>query len=117
MKILLIINHGPYGTEFAFNALRLALALQKASPDNAVWIFLLSDGVTCALPNQLRPDGNYNIENMLREAIADGAEVKACTTCIDHRGLFTLSLIEGVKIGSMPELAEWVMQADRVLMF
>jgi len=29
MKILIIINDAPYGTEKAYNALRLAMALQK----------------------------------------------------------------------------------------
>lgn len=50
-KVLLIINDAPYGTEKAYNALRLAMTLQKDHPDVGVRIFLMADAVTCALPN------------------------------------------------------------------
>ena len=33
MKILLIVNDAPYGTEKAYNALRMAMMLQKEHPD------------------------------------------------------------------------------------
>jgi uncharacterized protein involved in oxidation of intracellular sulfur len=33
MKVLFVINDAPYGTEKAYNALRLAMALQKEQPD------------------------------------------------------------------------------------
>ncbi len=34
MKVLIIINDAPYGTEKAYNALRLAMALQKEHADS-----------------------------------------------------------------------------------
>jgi uncharacterized protein involved in oxidation of intracellular sulfur len=49
----------------AYNALRLAMALQKEHPSVEVWIFLMADAVGCALPNQNTPQGYYNIERML----------------------------------------------------
>lgn len=55
MNALIIINDAPYGTEKAFNALRLAMTLQGEGAD--VNIFLLADAVTCALPNQVTPQG------------------------------------------------------------
>ncbi len=117
MKILIIVNDGPYGTEKAYNALRLALALRQEHPDDAVRLFLLSDGVTSALPNQHRPDGNYNVEQMLNDAVSKGVAVKACVTCIDARGLFGLHLIQGVEISSMVDLSHWVSDSDRVVTF
>ena len=62
MKILIIINDAPYGTEKAYNALRMAMALQKENADVKAKIFLLADAVFCALPNQKTPNGYYNIE-------------------------------------------------------
>ena len=57
MKILIIINDAPYGTEKAFNALRLAMAIQKENAEAEVKIFLLADAVFCGLPEQrLLPD-------------------------------------------------------------
>ena len=117
MNILILINDSPYGTERAFNALRLARALQMEHPAAHVRIFLLSDGVTCSLPNQIRPEGSSNIEQLLKDAVGAGAEIKACITCIDHRGLFGLPLVEGIEHGNMANLAEWVVEADRVLNF
>jgi len=45
MKILLIINDAPYGSEKAYNALRLAMMTQKEHPEVAVQIFLMADAV------------------------------------------------------------------------
>jgi uncharacterized protein involved in oxidation of intracellular sulfur len=32
MKVLIVINDAPYGTEKAYNALRMAMTLQKEHP-------------------------------------------------------------------------------------
>lgn len=117
MKVLLIINEPPYGSERAWNALRLATALQQEVPDTQIRLFLLSDGVYSALPEHHRPEGSYNIGQMLTSLIASGAEVLACVTCIDQRGLWNAKLIEGVKLGSMVELAHWTAESDKVLVF
>ena len=78
MKILFIINDAPYGTEKAYNALRMAMSLQKEHVESVeVNIFLLADAVTCALPNQVTPNGFYNIERMLKSTIRRGGMVKA----------------------------------------
>jgi len=117
MKILLIINDAPYGTEKAYNAMRLAMMLQKEHTDAEIRIFLLADAVTCALPNQSTPQGFYNLERMLKSAIQKGGLVKACGTCIETRGLKDMSIIDGVEISSMSQLAQWVITSDKVLTF
>ena len=71
--ITIVINDPPYGTERAYNALRLALALVKqGEPD--LRIFLLSDAVVCGPAGQKAPDGYYNIERMLK-SVAQRGEV------------------------------------------
>lgn len=117
MKILFIINDAPYGTEKAFNALRMAMALQKEHPAVEVRIFLLADAVTCALPNQSLPSGYYSIERMLKAVIQKGGQVKACGTCAEARGLKTLALLEGVEISTLSQLVAWTVEADKVLTF
>ena len=62
---LFIINDGPYGSERPYNALRMALELVKR-PQASVCMFLIGDGVNCAIANQRTPDGYYNIGRMLR---------------------------------------------------
>jgi uncharacterized protein involved in oxidation of intracellular sulfur len=117
MKILFIVNDAPYGTEKAYNAFRLAMTLQKEHDEAEIWIFLMADAVTCALPDQKTPDGYYNIERMLKSLIRKGAPVKACGTCADARGLRKLTLIEGVELSTMSQLAEWTASADKALTF
>ena len=118
MKILFIINDAPYGTEKAYNALRMAMTLQKEnSTKNEILIFLLADAVTCALPNQQTPQGYYNIERMLKAIINKGGQVKACGSCAEARGIAGLGLLEGVEISTMSQLTQWVVNAERVLVF
>ena len=117
MKVLFIINDAPYGSEKAYNALRLALTLQKEQADAEVQIFLMADAVLCALPNQKTPDGYYNLERMFRGLISKGIQVKACGTCADARGIRELNLITGVELSTMSQFSQWVVQADKVLTF
>lgn len=54
----------------AWNALRLATALQQEVPGTQLRLFLLSDGVYSALPEHHRPEGGYDIGQMLASLIA-----------------------------------------------
>ena len=117
-NILIIINDAPYGTEKAYNALRMAMTLQKEHGESVkVNIFLLADGVFCGLPGQETPDGYYNIERMMRSVIRKGGEIKSCGTCSKARGTANLELIEGVRPSNMQEFAQWTMDCDKVLTF
>ena len=117
MEVLLIVNDAPYGSEKPYNALRLAMALQREHEDVQLRIFLMADAVTCALPNQSTPDSYYNIQRMLRAVVAKGGEVKACGSCVQARGLSDVPLLEGVEVSTMSQLAQWVVSSERVLTF
>ena len=116
-KILIIINDAPYGSEKAYNALRIANQLNKEHPDAEVRIFLMADGAACALVNQTTPNGYYNIERMLRLSLNKGAKVKICGSCAEARGLKGLPLAEGAEISTLAELTTWVVESDKVLTF
>jgi len=117
MNILIIINDAPYGTEKAYNALRLAMTLKKQAPELKIKIFLLADAVGCGLPGQKTPSGYYNVEIMLKSVINKGVEVKACGMCMEARGLKNLELIEGVQASNMIEFSEWVKNSDKIVTF
>lgn len=68
---LFIINDAPYGNERPYNALRLAMSLAKL-PEAIVQVFLIGDGVNCAIANQKTPNGYYNIERMLQSIARKG---------------------------------------------
>ncbi|STF82165.1 putative ACR involved in intracellular sulfur reduction [Escherichia coli] len=79
-------------------------------------LFLMSDAVTAGLRGQ-KPGEGYNIQQMLEILTAQNVPVKLCKTCTDGRGISTLPLIDGVEIGTLVELAQWTLSADKVLTF
>lgn len=117
MKILILINDAPYGTEKFYNACRLAMTLQKEHSETEVLMFLMADAVTGALINQSTPQGYYNIERMLKSILSKGGKVKMCGGCIDARGAASLQFIEGCTKSNMSELAQWTVEAEKVFTF
>ena len=116
MNIHFILNDPPYGTERCYNAFRLAQALLKADSKPEVSIFLMADAVACAKAGQNTPDGYYNVERMLK-GIARQARVVLCGTCMDARGLGDDQLVAGTARGTMADLTQLTVSADKVLVF
>ena len=116
IKILLIINDPPYGTERCLNALRLALALLKEPEKPDITLFLMADAVLAAKSGQNTPDGYYSLENMLKIVIRH-SDIVLCGTCMDARGIAESELIPGATRGTMPQLANLTLAADKVLVF
>lgn len=117
MKVLFIVNDPPYGTERAYNALRLASALVKKDPETMITVFLMADAVLAAKSGQKTPDGFYNIERMLKRVLAGKGRVLLCGTCMDARGLTDAELMEGAHRSTMDQLAGETHDADKVLVF
>lgn len=117
MNILFILNDPPYGSERSYNALRLALALAKQDPKNAITVFLMADAVTGAKRGQNTPDGYYNIERMLKRFTIGDHRILLCGTCMDARGLTEAELMTGAARSTMDELAQAIANADQVLVF
>jgi uncharacterized protein involved in oxidation of intracellular sulfur len=116
-KIFFIVNDPPYGTERAYNALRLAINLVKKDPSVELRIFLVGDGASCAKSGQKVPQGYYNIETMLKALGQGGCTVGVCSTCMDARGIKDTDLVEGTRRSSLNEMTEWTRWADKVLVF
>jgi uncharacterized protein involved in oxidation of intracellular sulfur len=117
MKILLILNDPPYGTERCYNGLRLALSLVRSESRPEVTVFLLADAVLAAKTGQKTPDGYYNTERMLKGINVVGGKVQLCGTCMDARGLVEAEILEGAHRSTMKELADATLAADKVLVF
>lgn len=116
MNTLLVLNDAPYGSERAYNGLRLAGSLARQESVQ-LKVFLIGDAVSCAKAGQKVPSGYYNVETMLKAAVRHGAVVGACGSCIDARGIAETELIEGAHRGSMEELTAWTVEAEKVLTF
>lgn len=117
MKTLIIINDAAYGSEKAYNALRIANQLNKEHQEEEVRIFLMADGANCAIANQTTPNGYYNIERMMKLSLNKGTKVKICGSCAEARGLKNIPLVEGAEISNLAELTNWVVDSDKVLTF
>ena len=112
-SLVVIANGAAYGHESLFNALRLSIALKEQQADLDLRLFLMSDAVIAGLNGQ-QPREGYNLQQMLEILTAQNVAVKLCKTCADARGL---TLVDGVEIGTLVELAQWTLAADKVLTF
>ena len=115
MRLLVILNEKPdAGTDVAWNALRLLLQAQKSGM--TVKLFLMNEGVELGRAGLKRGE-DYDLPGMLLEAVSKGAEVTLCKTCLSRRGIAEKEIRPEVKIGTMPDLVEWIAVCDRVLCF
>lgn len=116
MKTLVILNDPPYGTERSYNGLRLAGAIARREGQQ-VRVFLIGDATACAKAGQQVPQGYYNVEAMLKSVIRHGGEVAVCGSCMDARGIGEGELLDGARRGSLEQLTDWTLEADRVITF
>lgn len=115
MRVTIITNDPPYGTERTWNALRYASALTVK--DAEVNVFLMADAVSAAKKGQKVPRGYYNLEQMIVDLVKNGVNIKLCGTCCSSRGLTQDELVEGIEIGKMLDLVDWTFQSDKVVNF
>lgn len=116
MKVLIILNDPPYGTERSYNGFRLAMSLGR-QPDTHVKVFLMGDSAGCAKSGQSVPQGYYNLERMVGSVLKHGGAVGVCGTCLDARGIRETELAPGAHRSSMDELTAWTLEADKVIVF
>lgn len=113
MKILIIINEKPGTDEKAYNAMRIAGQFQK--DNHQVFIYLIADGVFCALANVFGPQGILNVEEKAATFIQKGGVIKMCTSCGESRGLMDKKLVNGAEWTNLKTLTDWVIECDKVI--
>ncbi len=116
VSTLVIVNDAAYGSDRTYNALRLAGALARRD-DTQLRVFLMGDGITCAISGQQVPNGYYHLDRILEAAAGHGAEIGCCGTCMDARGIGDEMLIAGAARSTLDELAHWTTQAEKILVF
>ena len=116
MKVLIVLNDAPYGSERPYNGLRLAGSLAKQEGVE-VKVFLVGDAASCAKSGQKVPQGYYNAQTMLLAVTRHGGKVGVCGTCMDARGITEPELIEGTHRSSLEEWTTWTVEAEKVIAF
>lgn len=118
MSILILFNRQPYDeTDVTWNGLRLAGKLLEAGQD--VRLFLMNDAVDMAR-DVCKPPASYDqdLGLMLKDLIAKGVPVKVCGTCMSRCGIHVNQpYFEGAIKSTMPELAQWIIESDKVVTF
>ena len=131
MAITVVISEKPYINDTAWNALRLAQTAQVSG--NQVNLFLLGDAVYISRKDQSPGENQPNLESLVIELIAGGADVRVCTTCVNSRSyepsdesstcfiggtegekLGIQHLINGVNLGTMADLLEWTLNTKTI---
>ena len=118
MKILLIFNHAPYdGTDVAWNGLRLADKLLASGCE--VRLFLMNEAVDLARDACIPPEGvEQDLTRMLKELVSKGVTLKVCGTCMARCGILkNQPYFKEAQTSTMPELAQWVVDSERVVSF
>ena len=114
--IVFIVHAAPYGSERCLSALRVANTLAGRNDAPEVKLFLMSDATVVGLPHQHDGAGS-GLQAQVEQLVHAGASIRLCRTCALARGLAELTLIDGVSIGTLPELGDWIMAADKVITF
>jgi len=115
MKILIILNDGPYSNEKAYNGLRTGIQFLSQVKDAEVNFYLFSDSVACVAKDQKPSAAKYNAGDLVTELVLKGAKIKLCKSCLEARAIN--NLIEGVEISNLKEYADWVVSCDKIISF
>jgi len=118
MSILIVFNHQPYdGSDVVYNGLRLTKTLQ--TKDEEVRIFLMNDAVDLARDAAKKPEFyDYDLVEILKNLYLNGIKLKACGTCQARCGINKNEPYFKDEIkGTMIDLANWVINSDKILTF
>ncbi len=114
--ITIILTDGPYISEYAEIAYKIAKAALKKHRVN---IFLYLDAVHIPKIGQT-PAFFSNTGDLFQELARDGARVEACPRCANARGYHAdegacIDYLPGIKITSLYNLAEMLKETDKVV--
>jgi uncharacterized protein involved in oxidation of intracellular sulfur len=116
INVLFILNDAPpRGPGRSLNGLRLAGSM---SMHTSVYIrvFLLGAAAACAYHIRGLPE-REDTAALLATVIRHGGEVRLCGSCEDGETGGAGELIEGASPAPLADLARWIAEADRLLVF
>jgi uncharacterized protein involved in oxidation of intracellular sulfur len=113
--VLLVLSQAPFDGDVTWNALRLARTLVDRKVP--VRVFVMNDAVDLVREGAMPEGSEFDLQTMLRELLPRGGRIKICTTCVNRCGIGHGEVIPEVTMSTMADLAEWVVDSDRVLVF
>jgi tRNA 2-thiouridine synthesizing protein D len=112
-QIVIVVTAAPNRSAAWQTAVSLAAAAIELG--HQVALFLFMDGVYGAIRRQRRPVPAVLPSVELASLMGRGVRVCLCATAAEHRGLATGTLMAGVTVGGLPDLALMAEDADRLV--
>ena len=114
-SVLIILSHAPFDGDTTWNALRLASTLvERKSP---VRIFVMNDAIDVVRQGAVPAGAEFDLQAMLRGLLPRGGRIKICTTCVNRCGIGQGEVIPEAVMATMGDLASWITESDRVVVF
>lgn len=113
--VLFILSDAPFDGDAAWNALRLAATLLDQGAQ--VRIFVMNDAIDLVREGGMPDGAEFDLQAMLRALLPRGARLKICTTCVNRCGIGQGEVIPEAIMATMGDLAAWVVDSDRVVVF
>jgi len=111
--LTILLNRGPFVSEYADLALRLALKAREKGYD--VNLYLYVDGVWVPHVKEDKPYPNPG--EKLRRALEKGVRVKVCNRCAEARDVVAGDIVGDIPLVGLFEFTEWLRESDKVLTF
>jgi len=114
-SVLIILSHAPFDGDTTWNALRLASTLLERQVP--VRIFVMNDAIDVVRAGAMPEGSEFDLQAMLRALLPKGCRVKICTTCINRCGIGQGEVIPEAILATMGDLAAWIVESGRVVVF
>ena len=114
-SVLLVLSQAPFDGDVTWNALRLARTLVDRKVP--VRIFVMNDAIDLVREGSVPEGSEFDLQAMLRDLLPRGGRIKICTTCVNRCGIGHGEVIPEATMSTMADLAEWVVDSDRVVVF
>lgn len=94
----------------------IKLAQTAQLKGHQVNIWLSAAATIAAKKGQQKFEKHVNFEDIMKDLIEKGAEVKICESCAELRGVTNEEIIEGMEFATMTWYVTKVIESDRSLM-
>jgi len=111
--LTILLNRGPYVSEYADLAARLAIKAKEKGHN--VNLYLYVDGVWAPHIKAEKP--HANVGQRLREALEKGVNVKICNRCAEARDVVAADVIDGIPLVGLFDFIDWIKESDKVVTF
>jgi sulfur relay (sulfurtransferase) complex TusBCD TusD component (DsrE family) len=114
LRLGIIVQTEPCTYQDFATAYKIALA--ALGKNHEVRVFLYDESVIAA-NKHVKMAGKRQVNQMIEELTGRKVPITACGACCMFRGITSDTLVDGVEMGGLTDLAEMIKWADKLLNF